>query len=59
MAPAGDNTDETMLSDEEYLVFRAKEELKKDPYAARAWMLTAKSLFPQNFNIQVQYEVHI
>ncbi|KAF4522951.1 hypothetical protein B566_EDAN009541 [Ephemera danica] len=54
MAPAGDVEDVAMLSDEEYLVFRAREILKQDPYAARAWMLTAKCLFPQNFNIQFE-----
>ncbi|XP_059473070.1 integrator complex subunit 10 [Neocloeon triangulifer] len=47
---------EVELSDEEYLVNRAKEELKRDSHAARAWMLTAKSLFPNNFS--VQFEVY-
>jgi integrator complex subunit 10 len=46
-------TMEVEASDEEYLVNRAKEELKRDPHAARAWMLTAKSLFPNNFSVQV------
>jgi integrator complex subunit 10 len=44
---------EVEVSDEDYLVNRAKDELKRDPSAARAWMLTAKSLFPNNFSVQV------
>lgn len=40
-------------SDEEYVVQRAKEALKIDPYSAKAWMLTAKSLYPNNFAVQV------
>jgi integrator complex subunit 10 len=51
MAPLEE--DVSMMSDEEYLVHRAQEELKRDPFSARAWMLTAKSLFPNNFNVQV------
>jgi hypothetical protein len=27
---------------------------KGDPYAAKAWMITARSLFPNNFSIQVR-----
>lgn len=46
---------EVESSDEEYLVNRAKEELKRDPHAARAWMLTAKSLFPNNFSVQAWF----
>lgn len=42
------------LSDEEYIIMRAKEDLNTDPYAAKAWMLTAKTLFPTNFNVQFE-----
>ncbi|KAL1505353.1 hypothetical protein ABEB36_004940 [Hypothenemus hampei] len=38
--------------DEDYVIQRAKESLKIDPYAAKAWMLTAKSLYPNNFRVQ-------
>ncbi|XP_050303392.1 integrator complex subunit 10 [Anthonomus grandis grandis] len=42
------------LTDEEYVVQRAKEALKIDPYSAKAWMLTAKSLYPNNFTVQFE-----
>jgi integrator complex subunit 10 len=41
------------LSDEEWLVSRARACFKADPYAAKSWMLTARTLFPNSFNIQV------
>jgi len=41
------------ISDEEWLVFKAHECLKSDSHAAKAWLMTAKSLFPRNFDIQV------
>ncbi|XP_052827261.1 integrator complex subunit 10 [Octopus bimaculoides] len=40
------------FSDEEWLVQRAQSCIKTDTYAAKAWMITARSLFPKNFNIQ-------
>jgi len=40
-------------TDEEYLIFRAREEQKRDPCAAKCWMVTTQALFPQNFGIQV------
>lgn len=40
-------------TDEEYVIQKAKEALKIDPFAAKAWMLTAKSLYPNNFWVQV------
>jgi hypothetical protein len=46
--------DANAISDEEYLVLRAKDALKSDPYAAKAWMITAKTLFPNNFAVQVR-----
>jgi integrator complex subunit 10 len=51
MAPA---IGEVVVSDEEYLVLRAKDALKSDPFAAKAWMITAKTLFPNNFAVQVR-----
>ncbi|XP_071448135.1 integrator complex subunit 10 isoform X2 [Hetaerina americana] len=42
------------LSDEEYLVLRAKNALKSNPYEAKAWMLTAKTLFSDNFGVQFE-----
>ncbi|PSN56704.1 hypothetical protein C0J52_00031 [Blattella germanica] len=46
--------DDSTISDEEYLVLRAKDALKSDPYAAKAWMITAKALFPNNFAVQFE-----
>lgn len=50
--------DENMkeLSDEDYLVQKAKETAVTDMYRSKAWTLTAKTLFPQNFDIQVSQE---
>lgn len=42
------------LSDEEYIIMRAKQAQKSNVYAAKAWMLTAKTLFPSNFNVQFE-----
>lgn len=39
--------------DEKYLLAKAKE--GKDPSEAKAWILTAKLLFPKNFFVQVAY----
>ncbi|XP_067014792.1 integrator complex subunit 10 [Anabrus simplex] len=47
-------SNDNLVSDEEYLVSRAKECLKLDPYAAKSWMITAKMLFPNNFGIQFE-----
>jgi len=51
MAPVSADLD--TVSDEDYLVLRAKNALKSDPFAAKAWMITAKTLFPNNFSVQV------
>ncbi|KAK3580142.1 hypothetical protein CHS0354_013417 [Potamilus streckersoni] len=42
------------LPDEDWLVMRARTCAKTDPYAAKAWMITARTLFPQNFSIQFE-----
>ncbi|KAK3107684.1 hypothetical protein FSP39_019808 [Pinctada imbricata] len=44
----------TGCSDEEWLVLRARSCMKTDQYAAKAWMITARSLFPRNFTIQFE-----
>lgn len=41
------------ISKEDYVIQRAKEALKTDPLAAKAWMITAKTLYPNNFGVQV------
>ena len=40
-------------SDEGYFISRAKELETSSPDEARAWLLTAKTLFPRSFSIQV------
>lgn len=37
----------------EFLVKRARELVEEDPWAAKAWLITARSLYPADFNIQV------
>lgn len=41
------------MSDEDYLVMRAKMAQKNDDAEAKAWLITARTLFPKNFKIQV------
>lgn len=42
------------VSDEEYVIQKAKSALKHDQLAAKAWMITAKTLYPNNFGVQVK-----
>jgi len=42
-------------SDEEYLIMRAKIETEKGNItAAKTWMLTARAIFPNNFDVQFE-----
>lgn len=43
-------------NDENYFIKKAKLAEKTDPFTAKAWILTAKSLSPNNFD--VQFEVY-
>ncbi|KAM3964752.1 integrator complex subunit 10 [Aphomia sociella] len=45
---------ESGLSDEDYIITKAKEAQKYNIHSAKAWMLTAKTLFPSNFKIQFE-----
>ncbi|GFS16131.1 integrator complex subunit 10 [Elysia marginata] len=45
------------LSDVDWLVMRARSFPKTDPYSAKAWLITAKSLFPQSFVIQFEFYI--
>ncbi|TRY81393.1 hypothetical protein DNTS_000640, partial [Danionella cerebrum] len=40
----------------EYLVKRARELVTQDPCAAKSWLITARTLYPSDFNIQ--YEMY-
>lgn len=48
--PITDNT----MSKEDYLLLRAKEAMSSDIYAAKSWLITAKSLFPHSAKVQVR-----
>lgn len=48
-----DEMQENQLSDEEYVIYRTKSSQKLDAATAKAWMITAKTLFPRNFAVQV------
>ncbi|OXU21816.1 hypothetical protein TSAR_001848 [Trichomalopsis sarcophagae] len=47
-------TENQQLSKEDYLIRRANEALSTDIYAAKSWLITAKSLFPQSAKIQFE-----
>lgn len=42
-----------MEVEENYLILKAKAAQATDPYAAKAWILTAKTLYANNFGVQV------
>ncbi|KAK8787031.1 hypothetical protein V5799_023193 [Amblyomma americanum] len=52
MAPG--NAMKESETDEEYLISMARGCQKSDPYFTKSWMLTAKTLFPENFGIQYE-----
>ncbi|KAM9070998.1 integrator complex subunit 10 isoform 5-T5 [Sarcophilus harrisii] len=56
-ASGGDGAALDMRSDCEFLVQRARELVQQDLWAAKAWLITARSLYPADFNIQ--YEMYI
>lgn len=44
-----------VLSPEQYLIKKAQAaQSRDDPYEAKAWIITAKALFPQDFLIQFE-----
>ncbi|XP_013112218.1 integrator complex subunit 10 [Stomoxys calcitrans] len=48
--------DSTFQTNEAYIIEQAKKLRTTDPCSAKSWIITAKSLFPNNFN--VQFEVY-
>lgn len=46
-----------VLTSENYLITKAK--TATDPCTAKAWILTAKKLFPENFGVQVNTQFSI
>lgn len=53
------STDNNQLSKEDYLIMRAKEALPLDIYAAKSWLITARSLFPHSAKVQVSINISI
>ncbi|XP_057364764.1 uncharacterized protein LOC130685484 [Daphnia carinata] len=49
-----DEMQENQLSDEEYVIYRTKNSHKHDLATAKAWMITAKTLFARNFAVQLE-----
>ncbi|XP_024873318.1 integrator complex subunit 10 isoform X2 [Temnothorax curvispinosus] len=45
---------DNQLSKEDYLIMRAKQALPSDIYAAKSWLITAKSLFPHSAKVQFE-----
>lgn len=45
---------ESTLCDEDYIIAKAKDAQKINIHSAKAWMLTAKTLFPTNFKVQFE-----
>ncbi|XP_037049863.1 integrator complex subunit 10 isoform X2 [Bradysia coprophila] len=43
-----------MDAGENYLISKAKLSQSTDPFAAKAWILTAKTLYPNNFGVQFE-----
>lgn len=41
------------VTEEEYMMTKAKSFLEADPFRCRSWLLTAKSMFPNNFGLHV------
>lgn len=44
--------------EENYIISAAKKAYETDPFAAKAWILTAKTLYPNNFKLQVDMFVN-
>ena len=42
----------------QWLVERARQSLKENnPYEAKAWLITAKTLYPKDFGVQVSLQI--
>lgn len=51
---------EDLDSPSQWLVERARQSLRENnPYEAKAWLITAKTLYPKDFGIQVGSELEI
>ena len=58
MAAEGDVTMADVDGSTEWLVERARQSLKENnPYEAKAWLITAKTLYPKDFGVQVSLQI--
>ena len=49
---------EDLGSSSQWLVERARQSLRENnPYEAKAWLITAKTLYPKDFGVQVSSEL--
>ena len=47
-------------SSTQWLVERARQSLKENnPYEAKAWLITAKTLYPKDFGVQVRLQCRV
>lgn len=57
MAAEEDVTMADVDSSTQWLVERARQSLKENnPYEAKAWLITAKTLYPKDFGVQVSLQ---
>lgn len=49
---------DVIVTNEEYMMTKAKSFLETDCFRCRSWLLTAKSMFPKNFGIHVCYFIY-
>lgn len=42
-----------LIVDEEYMMTKAKSFIESDVFRCRSWLITAKSMFPNNFGMHV------
>lgn len=47
---------DTCEADSQWLVERARQSLRENnPFEAKAWLITAKTLYPKDFRVQVKF----
>lgn len=46
-------------SGEQYLIANAKKTQSSDAFASKAWIITAKTLYPNDFGVQVRVSIFL
>jgi len=58
MDPEEDVTMADVASSTQWLVERARQSLKENnPYEAKVWLITGKTLYPKDFGVQVSLHI--